>query len=119
MMLRPSRSDYRFAFVMLVFTVAWGILGLLWSCQPAIHGFGGLGEWDAARIGAYFPSFIVEPVSVAAEGGDIVTTWQIAEMNTRLVLVAGSWLIGVAVLWFVHRRSSRSVVLRIESWKPR
>lgn len=114
MMLRPSRSDYRFAFVMLVFTVAWGILGLLWSCQPAIQGFGGLGEWDAARIHAHFPSFIVDPVSVAAEADDIVTTWQIAEMKTRLALVAGSWLLGVAVLWFFHRRSRRSLVLKVD-----
>jgi len=119
MMLRSNRSDYRFAFVMLLFTVAWGIIGWLWACQPAMTNFSGLGDWDSVQIRAYFPSFIVDPASVGAEGDDILTTWWIAEIKTRLALVAGSWLRGVAVLWFFHRRSRRSLVLRIESWKPR
>lgn len=119
MMLQPNRSDYRFAFVMLVFTVAWGIIGWLWGCQPAIHGFGGLGEWDAAHIRAAFPSYVVDPASIAAGTDGLDMTWMLTEMNTRLSLLAGSWLVGVVVLWFVHRRSRRRLVLRIESWTPR
>lgn len=120
MKLRRHRNDLWFALVMLVLTVAWGIVGWFWGFAPALTGFGGLGwEWDAAMFRSQFPSFLVDPASVGAEGDDIFTTWFIAEIKTRLTLVAGSWLVGMVVLWFVQRRYRRSLVLRIESWKPR
>jgi hypothetical protein len=99
---------------MLVFTVAWGVIGWLWGCQPALLGFNGLGDWDSAQIRAYHPSFLMDPATVEAEGDDLRTTWVVAELTTRLVLVAGSWLVGMVVLWFAHRRYRRSLVLRVD-----
>lgn len=104
---------------MVGFTLVWGIFGLLWSCQPAVHGFGGLGEWDALRIRSAFPHYVVDPALAAAGIDDLLETWMVTEMKTRLALVVGSWLLGIVVLWLVHRRSRRSLVLRIEAWKPR
>ncbi len=119
MKLRFSRSDYYFALCAVGFALVWGILGLLWSCQPAVHGFGGIGEWDAARIRSAFPNFVLDPALAAAGTDDLLMTWMVTEMKTRLALIAGSWFLGVAVLWLIHRRSRRATVLRIESWTPR
>ena len=119
MMLRLNRSDYRLALYMVGFTLVWGIIGLLWSCQPAVHGFGGLGEWDASRIRSAFPHYVVDP-ALAAEGiDDLLGTWMVTEIETRLALVVGIWLLGIVVLWFVHRRSRRTEVRRITTWTPR
>lgn len=120
MQLRRHRNDLWFVVVMLVFTMAWGVIGWFWGFQPVFTNFGGIGpDSDVERIHARFPGFLVDPASVGAEDADIVMTWWMAEINTRLALVAGSWLLVAAVLWVLARRSRRSEVRRITTWTPR
>lgn len=120
MKLRRHPGDVRVALCFVILTLAWGVIGLLWASAPVRTGFGGLGWYsDVAMIHVQFPSFLVNPTSVGAEGDDIFTTWLIAEINTRLALVAGSWLLVAAVLWVLARRSRRSEVRRITTWTPR
>jgi len=104
---RFSRDDYHFALCAVGFTLVWGILGWLWSCQPAIHGFEGLGEWDAARIRAAFPGYVVDPASIAAGTDDLSWTWVDTEMKTRLALIAVSWLAGIIGFWLFHKHCHR------------
>ena len=115
MKLRRHPGDVRLALCFVILTLAWCFVGLLWASAPVRTGFGGLGwDSDVAMIHVQFPSFLVDPASVGAEGDDIFMTWLIAEINTRLALVAGSWLVGTVGLWIVQRRNRRSLVLRVE-----
>lgn len=120
MKLRRYPNDVRLALCVVILTLAWGMIGLPWFFAPVLTGFGGLG-WDSeiVMIRAQFPSFLVNPAIFEDGTHDIFTSWFLAEVRVRFIVVTGSWFLMAAVLWLLDRRSRRSVVLRIESWKPR
>ena len=121
MKLRRHRNDLWFALCFMALTLAWGIIGLPWGFAPALTGFGGLGVSDSGikEIQTRFPSFLVDPATFENGNQDVWMDWFAAEIKTRLAIVVGSWLLVVALLWFLDWRSRRSEVLKIESWKPR
>lgn len=116
MKLLPDRYGPQLALCAVGFTLTWGFIGWLWACQPFVAGFSGIGEWDAARIRAAFPNYIVDPGTVVTRSGIDIMEWQVAELKTRLALVAGSWLAGVVALWIFYRHSRRHEAPRITNW---
>lgn len=115
MKLRRHPNDVHLALCVVIVTLAWGVIGLPWFFAPVLTGFGGLG-WDSevVMILSQFPCFLVDPAIFKGGAHDIFMCWFAAEAWARFILVNGSWLLGVAVLWLVHRRSLRSLVLRVD-----
>lgn len=121
MMLRRHRNDLWFVLCFMSLTLDWGTIGLPWAFAPLFVDFGGLGvsESGIKEIQTRFPTFLVDPATFENGNQYVLVDWIQAEGTLRLALVAGSWLLMVAVFWFVQRRYRRSLVLRIESWTPR
>ena len=120
MKLLRHRNDLWFAFVMLVFTVAWGIIGLPWLVQPVLMDFGGIGsDTDVERIHARFPNFLLDPATLENSGEDVWMAWISAEFYTRLAIVAGSWFLVAAMIWLLDWHSRKTEIRRITTWTPR
>lgn len=108
---RLKLTKLGFAVCMVSFTLGCVAVGLLWGYEP-MHTFHcGLGGLDADWVHITYPGSLVDPATFGAGSEVDLFDWKLAEIKMRLALVAGSWLLGIAVLWFVHRGSRRSVVL--------
>lgn len=120
MKLRRHRNDVKLALCFVAFTLSLGVVGLPWIFQPTSTNLGGIGpDSDIERIHSRFPSFLVDPATLGNAGDDLFMKWLVAEINTRLAIVAGSWLLVAAMLWLLDWRSRRSKVLRITTWTSR
>ena len=112
MKLRLNPNHRRLALYVAGVTLVWGIVGLPWVVAPAMVNFSGIGsDSGVERVHSRFPSFLVDPATLA--GGDdllVFMPWLVAELKLRFALVTGSWLLGIALIWLVHRQRHRSEV---------
>jgi hypothetical protein len=110
----------KLALCFVALTLSWGIVGLPWLFQPAVTNFSGIGsDTDVERIHARFPNFLVDPATLENTGEDVWSAWFIAEVYTRLAIVAGSWILVAAMLWLLDWHSRKTEVRRITNWTPR